>query len=69
MGLSPALINLGGIMDQFSAHIVAQTRTDDFVREAVTARQARVVRRRVHDAQHAPRPAPRPREVTRPITA
>ena len=56
-------------MDQFSAHIVATTRTDEFVRDAEAARQAGLVRRRVRDAQTAPRPAPRSHEVTRPVTA
>jgi hypothetical protein len=70
MGLGPSTcFELGGIMDHFSAHIVAQTRTDEFVRDAEAARQAGLVQRRVRDAKTAPPPTPRPREITRPATA
>ncbi|HET9142555.1 hypothetical protein [Actinophytocola sp.] len=55
-------------MNYFSALVVAQSRTEEFAREAAASRQAGLFRRRERDAQTPPRPAPRTREVARPVT-
>ncbi len=58
-------------MEQFFANAVAQTRREDYAREAATSRLAGLVRRsRTRDPQTEPRSAPRHREeVRRAVTA
>jgi hypothetical protein len=57
-------------MEQFFAYAIAEARRDDFAREAATSRLAKLVRRgRTRNPQTEPRPAPRPGEVRRAVTA
>ena len=57
-------------MDPFSANIVAQSRRDEFVREAAAERQIRIARRdRKRHQQAEARPEPRRHEVARPVVA
>jgi hypothetical protein len=57
-------------MEQFIANAIAQSRREEFAREAATSRLAKLVRRgRTRDPQTEPRPAPRHREVRRAVTA
>ena len=54
-------------MDPFGSHIVAESRAQDYAREAANERLASLARRRNHQAE--PRSAPAPREAVRPAIA
>lgn len=57
-------------MEQYITYAVAESRREEFVREAATARLARLARRsRKPDRQAQPRPAPQHHEVPRPVIA
>lgn len=56
-------------MDPFGANIVAESRRDDFAREAANERLASQARRdRKRHQQAEARPEPRHHEVARPVT-
>jgi hypothetical protein len=57
-------------MEQYFANAIAESRREEFAREAATWRLAKLVRRgRTRDPQTEPRPAPHHGEVRRAATA
>jgi hypothetical protein len=69
-GRIPLARNQEVVMEQFIANAIAQTRRDEFAREAANSRLVGQVRRnRRRDPRAEPRPAPRHREVRRTVTA
>ncbi|HEU5476152.1 MAG TPA: hypothetical protein VFV67_36470 [Actinophytocola sp.] len=56
-------------MDPFRSHLMAASRTEDYLREAAADRRAGPLRRRTRAETAAPRQGSRPREVARPVTA